>query len=313
MKKHIFSILPAIAAFVFAGCATPPPPTVVWKLPPNLGKAKSEIGIRMYGPMKTDGGQLDPGLAQQFTEAVQTKMIQSKRFHVYLPNQFGEMQDAGDADVIVKPFVDIIKQPMRSGGREVVVNICKVALDVKVFDKDGGTVKDAINLDGVAKVEVPSVFGKPARDVDVKGLVVKAYEEAYRLLEREINMTFPPAANAVGLRMIAMPPPPGWKQGEPLPEPMVKVSSRGGANIGFKQNMQFMLFAMVEGAPVIVALLEPESIMEEKAAFKTVQVNTGDPEAWGFWQRMKAGEISKDGNGLIGVGNCRLLVTPYFN
>ena len=304
MKKSIFIVLLGAVAMSFVGCQTTlPPPQVVWKLPPNLGKTKSEIGIKMYGPMKTDGGQLPSGLAQQFIEAVQTKMIQSKRFHVYLPNQFGEMPSSGEADVVVKPFVDIIQQPMRTdNGREGVANICKVTLDVKISNKEDGQATDAINLDGVSKVVVPSVFGKPARDVDYKGLVVKAYEEAYKLLEREINKNFPPAANVVSVRAIAVPPPPGWKQGDPIPEPLVKVATRGGANIGFKQNTQFMLFTMVEGSAVIVALLDAESIMDEKASFKSIQVNAADPEAYDFWNRIKAKE-----------SGIKFFVTPYFN
>lgn len=302
MKKIISLILLGAIATAFVGCQTvPPPPQIVWKLPPNLGKAKSDIGIQMYGPMTTNGGQLDPGLAQQFIEAVQSKMIQSKRFHVYLPNQFGEMSDDGDADVVVKPFVDIIQQPMRTdNGREGVANICKVTLDVKVFDKEDGEAKEAINLDGVAKVVVPSVFGKPARDVDTKGLVVKAYEEAYRLLEREINKNFPPVAKVVSSRVVAVPPPPGWKNGDPMPEPILKLGTMGGANVGFKPKTQFMLFTMVDGTAVVIALLDADSIMDEKASFKSVAINTTDPEAWEIWSRLKAKEEMK------------LFVTPYF-
>lgn len=302
MKKIIGLLLLGVFAVVISGCATtPPPPPIVWKLPPNLGKAKSDVGIAMYAPMKTDGGALEPGLAQQFIEAVQSKMIQSKRFLVYLPNEFGEIPSGGDADVRVKPFVDIIQQPMRTGnGRESVANICKVTLDVKVFDKDGEAI-EAINLDGVSKVIVPSVFGKPAREVDMKGLVVKAYEEAYGLLEREINKNFPPAATVVSSRVISVPPPQGWQPGDPLPEPLLKIGTRGGANIGFKAKHQFMLFTMVEDTAVVIALLDADSIMDEKATFKSIAINTTDPEAWEIWTRMKEKEEFK------------LFATPYFN
>lgn len=296
----------AVAIMLFGCETTPPPPppapTVVWKLPPNLGKTKSDIGIQMYGPMTTSGGQLEPGLAQQFIEAVQSKMIQSKRFHVYLPNAYGEMPDTGDSDVIVKPFVDIISQPMSGdNGREVVCTICKVALDVKILDKEDGEAKEAINLDGIAKVTVPSVFGKPARDVDAKGLVVKAYAEAYKLLERELMKNFPPAANVVSVRTIQVPPKPGSQPGEPAPRPIVKCVTRGGANIGFRQDWRYMLFAMQDGAPIVIALLEADSIMDEKGSFKSVEVNDTDPEAYDFWARVTAGEKLK------------LLVTPYLN
>lgn len=287
------------------GCQTPPPPPpqVVWKLPPNLGKTKSEIGIRMNAPMKSDGGSLEPGLAQQFMEAVQSKMIQAKRFHIYMPNAFGEMPKTSDADVVVKPFVDIIEQPVRikETGREGVCTICKVMLDVKVLDSADGEAKEAINLDGVWKVTVPSVFGKPAKPVDHKGLVVKAYEEAYKLLERQLNANFPPAAAVVSIRPIAVPPPAGWKQGDPIPEPIAKIATKGGANIGFKGNTQYMLFTMVEGSAVVVALLDADSVMDEKASFKTVQVNDTDPEALDMWSRIKAKE-----NGL------KFFVTPYY-
>lgn len=286
------------------GCqTTPPPPQVVWKLPPNLGKTKSEIGIKMFGPMTSNGGQLEPGLAQQFMETVKSKMIQTKRFHVYLPNAFGEMPKSGECDVTVKPFVDIIEQPVRiqETGREGVCTICKVMLDVKLTDVDGEA-REAINLDGVWKVTVPSVFGRAARPVDRKGLLVKAYEEAYRLLEKQLNVNFPPAANVVSVRPIPVPPPPGWQQGDPIPEPIVKIATKGGANIGFKNGTQYMLFTMVEGSAVIVALLDADSIMDEKATFRTVLVNNTDPEAQDMWSRIKARE-----QGL------KFFVTPYYN
>lgn len=307
MKNSWFLVGLLVVGFV--GCQTPPPPPppppqVVWKLPPNLGKTKSEIGIKMNGPMTSDGGQLEPGLAQQFMEAVQSKMIQAKRFHIYLPNAFGEMAKASDADVVVKPFVDIIEQPVRiqETGRDGVCTICKVMLDVKMMDATDGEAKEAINLDGIWKVTVPSVFGKPAKPVDKKGLVVKAYEEAYKLLERQLNVNFPPAANVVSVRPIAVPPPAGWKQGDPIPEPIVKIATKGGANIGFKNNTQYMLFTMVEGSAVVVALLDADSVMDEKATFKTVQINDTDPEALDIWSRIKAKE-----QGL------KFFVTPYYN
>lgn len=307
--RVIRMILLVSLAVSLVGCETtptppppPPAPTIVWKLPPNLGKTKSDIGIQMYGPMTTDGGQLEPGLAQQFIEAVQSKMIQSKRFHVYLPNAYGEMPDTGDSDVVVKPFVDVVSQPMSAGGgREAVCVICKVSLDVKILDKEDGEAKEAINLDGVAKVTVPSVFGKPARDVDAKGLVVQAYGEAYRLLERELNLNFPPAANVVSARTIQVPPSPNRQPGDPVPQPIVKCVTRGGANIGFKNDWRYMLFAMEDGVPVVIALLEADAIMDEKGSFKSVAVNDTDPEAYDFWTRLTSGEKLK------------LLVTPYLN
>lgn len=303
MKKVFRVLWVLVLGLSIAGCQTPPPPPppVVWKLPPNLGKTKSEIGIRMYGPMTTEGGQLQPGLAQQFIETVQSKMIQSKRFHVYLPNAFGELNAPGETDVVVKPFVDFIEQSMRTdNGREGVCSICKVTLDVKISDREDGMAKEAISLCGVSKVTVPSVFGRPARPIDLKGLVIKAYEEAYALFEQEINRNFPPAANVAGKpRVIPVPPPPGWKQGDPLPPPLVKVVTRGGANVGFKPGWQYMLFSMLDGAPVVIALLDADSIMDEKASFKTFRVNDTDPEALDCWRRLTAKE------------DLRLLVTPY--
>ena len=302
----------AVLAGLLTGCASAPveteeiqpaQPTVVWKLPPNLGKSKSDVGILMSAPLTTDGGQLPAGLAQQFVEAVQSKMIQSKRFHVTLPNQFGEVPQDGDSDVVVKPFVDIIQQPMRTGsGREGVANICKISLDVKIFDKADGEATDAINLDGVSpKVIVPSVFGKPAREVDTKGLVVKAYEEAYKLLEKEINKYFPAAAAVVSSRTVAVPPPPTAKAGDPKQEPMLKLATRGGANIGFKPETKYMLFTMVDDTAVVIALLDADSIMDEKASFRSVLLNDTDPEAYDVWSRIKAKE------------DVKLFVTPYFN
>lgn len=305
MKKLFKGCGLVLFACAFCGCVTDtmPQEVVEWKLPPNLGKAKNEIGIQMHGPMATNGKQLEPGLAQQFIEAVQSKMIQSKRFHIYLPNQFGELPNNGDADIVIKPFVDVIEQPMRTeNGREGVAHICKVMLDVKMFDKDDGQAKEAINLDGIWKVVVPSVFGKPARDVDIKGIVVKAYEEAYKLLEKEINKNFPPAANVVSARAIPIPPPVGWKPGDPPPEPMLKVATKGGANIGFKTSTRYFLFTMVEGSAVVIALLDADSIMDEKASFKSVLINATDPEALDMWTRIKAKEEG-----------IRLFVTPYFN
>lgn len=296
-----------LAAILGAGCLTDETaahcaPQVVWKLPPNLGKAKNEIGIQMYAPMPSEGGQLLPGLAQQFIEAVQSKMIQSKRFHVYLPNQFGEAVSDGDADVVVKPFVDMIQQPMGTqDGREGVACICKVTLDVKVFDKSDGEAVEAINLDGVSKVIVPSVFGKPAKVVDSKGLVVKAYEEAYKLLEIEINKNFPPAAAVSSLRVVAVPPSANWRQGEPMPEPILKIATKGGANVGFKPTTKYMLFTMIEDTSVMVALLEADSIMNEKASFRSVQINMSDPDAYDIWTRVKAKE-----------SGIKFFVTPYY-
>ena len=309
LSRKLFLIFAGMVSLGLAGCQTPDPtppspPPIVWKLPPNLGKTKSDVGIKMYGPMKSDGGGLEPGLAQQFIEAVQSKMIQSKRFHVYLPNAFGELPDSGDADVVVKPFVDIIEQPVRiqETGRVGVCAICKVMLDVKISDKADGEAMEAINLDGVWKVTVPSVFGKPARKIDYRGLVVKAYEEAYKLLERQLNLNFPPAAKVVGKpRVIQVPPPQGWKQGDPVPPPMVKLSTRGGANIGFKQGWQYMLFTMVDGSPVVIALLDADAIMDEKASFRSLRYNDTDPEAYDYWTRLISGEELK------------LLITPYFN
>ena len=299
MKKLHYIVLCILAA-VLAGCQTPPPPVsqTVWKLPPNLGKAKSDIGIQMFGPMTSSGGQLAPGLAQQFIECVQSKMIQSKRFHVYLPNQFGEMPASGDADVVVKPFVDIMEQTLNNNS---VAHICKVMLDVKIMDKDGEA-KEAINLDGVSKVISKAVMGKAPRDVDKKGLVIKAFDEAYRLLERQLTVNFPPAANVVQSRTIQVPPPPGWKQGDPVPQPMLKVTTRGGANVGFKAGWRYMLFAMVDGSPVTIALLDADSIMDEKAAFKSIEINTTDPESFDFWTRIAQGNEKFN-----------LLVTPYLN
>lgn len=299
---RMFQLVALAVSLVGCETATPPVSTIVWKLPPNLGKTKTDIGIQMHGPMTTSGGQLEPGLAQQFIESVQSKMIQSKRFHVYLPNEYGELPEQGDSDVVVKPFVDVISQPMSvGGGREAVCTICKITLDVKILDKEDGEAKEAINLDGVAKITVPSVFGKPARDVDVKGLVVQAYGEAYKLLERELTLNFPPAANVVSSRTIQVPPPPNRKPGDPVPQPIVKCVTHGGANIGFKNDWQYMLFAMADGAPVVIALLEADSIMDEKGSFKSIAVNDTDPEAYEFWTRLTSGEALK------------LLVTPYLN
>ena len=58
---------------------------------------------------------------------------------------------------------------------------------------------------------------------------------------------------------------------------------------------------MVEGSAVVVALLDADSVMDEKASFKTVQVNDTDPEALDMWSRIKAKE-----NGL------KFFVTPYY-
>ena len=299
VKKFHYIVLGLLTCIIAGGCQTPEPISqTVWKLPPNLGKTKSDIGIQMYGPMTSSGGQLDPGLAQQFIECVQSKMIQSKRFHVYLPNQFGEMPSSGDTDVIVKPFVDVIEQALNNNS---VAHICKVMLDVKIMDKDGEA-KEAINLDGVSKVVSKGVMGNAPRDVDKKGLVIKAFDEAYRLLERQLLANFPPAANVVQSRTIQIPPPPGWKQGDPMPQPMLKVTTRGGANIGFKAGWKYMLFAMVDGSPVMIAILDTDSIMDEKAAFKSIEINMSDPESFDLWTRIVQGKEKFN-----------LLVTPYLN
>jgi hypothetical protein len=42
--------------------------------------------------------------------------------------------------------------------------------------------------------------------------------------------------------------------------------------------------------------------MDEKASFKSILVNTADPEAYDFWNRIKAKE-----------SGIRFFVTPYFN
>ncbi len=282
MKNYRTWLAMCLIAAVVAGCGTTPPqPPINWSLPPNLGKTKADINITMHGPMTTDGRALLPGLAQQFVETVKTKMIQAKRFHVYMPNAFGELPQTVDSDITIKPFVDFIDQPVRikDTGREGVCFICKVMLDVKMTDNLDGEATEAINLDGVCKVEVPSVFGQ-VKEPDRKGLLIKAFEEAYKLLESEINKHFPPAAKVANVRCIEN------GQGQ---EPLVKINTVGGENIGFKDNSSYKIFTMVEGSPIVVALLDVDAVMAEKAAFKVVVPNNTDPEALGIWSRMKDG------------------------
>lgn len=290
MEKLRTWLVLCLVAACFTGCkTTPPQPSVNWSLPPNLGKTKADINITMHEPMTTGGQRLLPGLSQQFVETVKTKMIQSKRFHVYMPNAFGELPQTGDSDITIRPFVDFIDQPVRikETGREGVCFICKVMLDVKMTDNLDGEATEAINLDGVCKVEVPSVFGK-VKEPDRKGLLIKAFEEAYKLLESEINKHFPPAAKVANVRCI-----------ETGQEPLVKINTIGGENIGFKASSNYKLFTMIEESPVVVALLAADAVMAEKAAFKAIVPNNTDPEALDIWSRMKAGEKEM-----------RLFVTP---
>lgn len=283
MKTFYHLIVLGLVAVGIAGCSsTPETPPVNWNLPPNLGKTKTDINITMNGPMTTDGRALLPGLAQQFVETVKTKMIQSKRFHVYMPNAFGEVQQTGESDITIKPFVDFIDQPVRikATGREGVCFICKVMLDVKMTDNLDGEATEAINLDGVWKIEVPSVFGKVV-EPDRKGLLIKAFEEAYKLLDSEINKHFPPSAKVANVRCIEM--------GQGL-EPLVKINTVGGENIGLRNNSNYKLFTMIEGSPVVVALLAVDTVMAEKAAFKALFPNNTDPETMDVWARIKAGE-----------------------
>lgn len=234
----------------------------VWSLPEGFSpdSIKSRVAVHIANPIKTDGSTLPPGLAGQFLEFAKSKLIQSKRFVVYLGDTV-----ATDTDVVMMPFVDYIRQTHKKDGRDWMHVIAQVSIDVKFAQREDGVAQEAITFKGVSKTAVPSVFGKPARDIDEAGLINRAFDDVYSMLIDSIDRHFPvstPAQVKVFGRS-------------------ARVLAEGGTNIGLERGREQLLYMLdADGAPIVLARLSIGHVGLDRAAFKVVEWNPDEEAAY---------------------------------